>query len=68
MNFGRFALGESNELLVVFDTYTLDGSPYKLYFALKEMATQADKFDDLLLDEFDMLKPVEVSHLLVNLH
>jgi hypothetical protein len=64
MNFGRFALGESNELLVVFDTYTLDGSPYKLYFALKEMATQADKFDDLLLDEFDMLKPVEVSHLL----
>lgn len=64
MNFGRFALGDNNELLVVFDTYTLDGSPYKLYFALKEMATQADKFDDLLLDEFEMLKPMEVSHLL----
>ncbi len=64
MNFGRFALGDDNELLVVFDTYSLDGSPYKLYFALKEMAIQADKFDDLLLDEFDMLKPVEVSHLI----
>lgn len=64
MNFGRFALGEKNELEVVFDTYTLDGSPYKLYFALKEMATQADKFDDLLLDEFEMLKPIEVSHLI----
>ncbi len=64
MNFGRFALGDNNELLVVFDTYSLDGSPYKLYFALKEMAIQADKFDDLLLDEFDMLKPVEVSHLI----
>ena len=64
MNFGRFALGDDNELQVVFDTYSLDGSPYKLYFALKEMAIQADKFDDLLLDEFDMLKPVEVSHLI----
>lgn len=64
MNFGRFALGDENELHVVFDSYTLDGSPYKLYFALKEMAIQADKFDDLLLDEFDMLQPMEVSHLI----
>lgn len=63
LNYSRFALDEHNNISIVFDTYTLDGSPYKLYYALKEMATNADKQDDLLLDEFKILEPVESSHL-----
>lgn len=63
LKYGRFALNEANDILILFDTYTLDGSPYKLYYALKELATNADKQDDLLLDEFEMLKPVEFEHL-----
>ncbi len=63
LQFSRFALDPDNNLTIVFDTYTLDGSPYKLYYALKELATNADKQDDLLMDEFANLEPVEVAHL-----
>ncbi len=63
LKYSRFALDEGNNLTIVFDTYSLDGSPYKLYYALKEVATNADKQDDLLLDEFRSLEPVDTSHL-----
>lgn len=63
LKFSRFALDKDNNIVIVFGTHSLDGSPYKLYHALKELATNADKQDDLLLDEFKMLKPVENSHL-----
>ncbi len=63
LKFSRFALDKDNNISIVFDTYNLDGSPYKLYNALKELATNADKQDDLLLDEFQMLQPVDISHL-----
>lgn len=64
LKYSRFALDKDKNISIVFDTYTLDGSPYKLYYALKELATNADKQDDLLLDEFAMLQPVETSHLI----
>jgi hypothetical protein len=58
----RYALDDENNLVVKFDTFTLDGSPYKLYYALKEVAINADKQDDLLLDEFsNLLDPVEMG-------
>ena len=63
LKYSRFALEEDKTICIVFDTYTLDGSPYKLYYALKEMAVNADKQDDLLLDEFQGLKAVDTSHL-----
>lgn len=63
LNYSRFALDDDDNLTIVFDTYTLDGSPYKLYYALKEVATNADKQDDLLLDEFKVLEPIGSSHL-----
>jgi len=63
LQYSRFALDPENNLAIVFDSYTLDGSPYKLYYALKELATNADKQDDLLIDEFAHLEPVEISHL-----
>jgi len=63
LKYTRFALDESNVLTIKFDTYTLDGSPYKLYYALKELATNADKQDDLLEDEFQNITLVGVDHL-----
>lgn len=59
----RFALDDENNITIRFDSFTLDGSPYKLYFALKEVATSADKQDDLLLDEFRGLQAVDAEHL-----
>lgn len=63
LQYSHFALDPDNNLTIRFDTYTLDGSPFKLYYAFKELATQADKQDDLLLDEFSGLEPVDIHHL-----
>lgn len=63
LKYSRFALAQNNDIQIIFDTYTLDGSPYKLYYALKEVATNADKQDDLLINEFPMLKQTQASHL-----
>lgn len=63
LKYSRFALDTNQNIAIVFDTYSLDGSPYKLYYALKELATRADKHDDLLLDEFRNLQAVDNDHL-----
>jgi len=63
LKYSRFALDPEEQLTIVFDTYTLDGSPYKLYHALREVALQADKQDDLLLEEFQALEPVDTANL-----
>ncbi len=61
LKFSRFALSPENQLAIRFDTYTSDGSPLKLLHALRELAIHADKQDDLLLDEFRNLRPVETA-------
>ena len=63
LKYGRYCLDEDNDISIVFDSQLVDGSPYKLYYGLKEIALAADKQDDLFLDEFQMLSPVNVSHI-----
>ena len=53
LKYSRYALDAEGYITIVFDTFLLDGSPYKLYYALKEIATHADKQDDLLISEFN---------------
>ena len=60
LKYSRFTLTEDQEIAIVFDTYTVDGSPFKLYAALKELATNADKQDDILLDEFNSLEQADL--------
>lgn len=59
LKFCRYALTPDNSLAIVFDSHTADGSPLKLLHALRELALNADKQDDLLLDEFRTLRPAE---------
>ncbi len=59
LKFSRFALDDENSLTILFDTHTTDGSPLKLLYALRELAIHADKQDDLLLDEFKVLRPAQ---------
>ncbi|MBX2891573.1 MAG: hypothetical protein KF734_11630 [Saprospiraceae bacterium] len=59
LKFSRFALAPDNALAILFDTHVTDGSPYKLLYALRELAIHADKQDDLLLDEFKSLRPAQ---------
>ena len=59
LKFSRFALDNDNSIAILFDTHTADGSPLKLLYALRELAIHADKQDDLLLDEFKVLRPAQ---------
>jgi hypothetical protein len=62
LRYSRFALDQNGDVVIIFDTYLLDGSPHKLYHAMNELATTADKMDDLLVDEFSMLHPLGTDH------
>jgi hypothetical protein len=59
LKFCRYALTPDNCLAIVFDSHTADGAPLKILHALRELALNADKQDDLLLDEFRSLRPAE---------
>lgn len=62
LEYSRYGLDDDNNLVIKFDTASLDASPYKLYYALKEVAVNADKQDDLLLDEFSsLLTPIDMG-------
>lgn len=63
LEYARFALDASHNIVILFDSYALDGAPYKLYHAIREVALNADKQDDLLLEEFGRLKATETGHL-----
>lgn len=59
--YSRFALDEGR-LCMRFDSDTNTASPSKLYYGLKELATKADKQDDLLVQEFSSLQAVDNEH------
>jgi hypothetical protein len=63
LHYCRLAFDDNDNIVILFDSYTADGSPYKLYHAFKELATNADKLDDLLIEEFDMLRPIDNGHI-----
>jgi len=62
LKYCRYALDEENCITMLFHSKTLDASPYKLYYALKELAINADKQDDILEGEFKNLVSVNKSH------
>lgn len=59
--YSRFAL-DDGRLCMRFDSDTNTASPSKLYYGLKELATKADKQDDLLVQEFSSLQAVDNEH------
>lgn len=64
LRYSRFALDSNNDISMRFDTDLIDASPYKLYNALKEVAINADKLDDILIDEYaDVLLPIDNQHI-----
>jgi hypothetical protein len=45
-----------------FDSHIEAANPSKLYYGLKELATKADKQDDLLVQDFSVLQTVDNEH------
>jgi len=63
LKYAKYALTINNEIALVFNSYMLDASPYKLYYALKELSVNADKQDDILIEEFNSLSPINTGHI-----
>jgi hypothetical protein len=59
--YSRYALNEER-LAMMFDSDIETANPSKLYYGLKELATKADKQDDLLVQDFTTLKSVDTDH------
>ncbi|MEJ0106472.1 MAG: hypothetical protein WDO19_29750 [Bacteroidota bacterium] len=60
--YGRFAL-DNDRLCMRFDSNIEGATPNKLYYGLKELATKADKQDDLLLQDFTILQSMDTDHI-----
>lgn len=59
----RYAL-KGDQLRMLFDSDIEAANPSKLYYGLKELATKADKQDDLLVNDFTTLQAVDVDHII----
>jgi hypothetical protein len=59
--YSRFAL-DDGRLCMRFDSDTTTAGPSKLYYGLKELATKADKQDDLLVQDFAALETLDSEH------
>lgn len=60
--YSRYALNETR-LAMLFDSDIETANPSKLYYGLKELATKADKQDDLLVQDFTSLLPLDNEHI-----
>lgn len=60
--YSRFAL-DSERLNMRFDSNIESANPSKLYYGFKELATRADKQDDLLVQDFSTLQRTDSDHL-----
>lgn len=63
LNFSRYCIDEEGDLSINFDSFLVDASPYKMFYGLKELATKADKLDDLLVDQYTVLEAVNNGHI-----
>jgi len=60
--YGKFAL-DGDRLCMRFDSELKSAPPSKLYYGLKELATRADKQDDLLVLDFSSLQKTDHEHI-----
>jgi len=61
--YSRYAL-DKDRLCMRFETDRETANPNKLYYGLKELAIRSDKQDDLLLEDFRQLGPLDQEHIL----
>jgi hypothetical protein len=61
--YSRYAISGS-KLCMLFDSNIETANPSKLYYGLKELATKADKQDDLLVQDFTTLVPAGTDHII----
>lgn len=60
--YSRYLL-DGERLCMRFDSDIETANPNKLYYALKELATKADKQDEQLVQDFSSLQPLDTGHI-----
>jgi hypothetical protein len=60
--YSRYTL-EEDKICIRFDSEIETANPNKLYYGLKELATKADKQDDLLVQDFASLEQIDTDHI-----
>jgi hypothetical protein len=58
----KYALNDANEILLVLNSGLADAQPNVVLRGLRELATQADKLDDLIASDFEKVDIVETTH------
>ena len=61
--YSRYAINE-DKIYMLFESDIITANPSKLYYGLKELATKADKQDDLLVQDFTSLQPLDTAHVI----
>src|SRR5690349_1649552 len=61
--YSRYAV-TGDKIAMLFDSDIETANPSKLYYGLKELATKADKQDDLLVQDFTSLQVIEADHVI----
>ena len=59
--YSRYSL-DGDRLCMRFESDIFSANPNKLYYGLRELATKADKQDDLLVQDFQNLKSIDTAH------
>jgi hypothetical protein len=60
--YSRYTLLD-DRICMRFDSEISTSSPNKLYYGLKELATKADKQDDILVQDFAQLEQIDTDHI-----
>jgi hypothetical protein len=60
--YSRYTL-QNDRICMRFDSEISTSSPNKLYYGLKELATKADKQDDILVQDFSHLEQIDTDHI-----
>lgn len=60
--YSRYTL-QNDRICMRFDSEIGASSPNKLYYGLKELATRADKQDDILVQDFNHLEQIDTDHI-----
>ncbi|OQY02044.1 MAG: hypothetical protein B6I20_07250 [Bacteroidetes bacterium 4572_117] len=63
LNYSKFVI-KNNVYSIKYFSQLEDVNPQSLYFALKELATKADMFDDVLTEKFNCVHPINMEHVL----
>lgn len=61
--YSRTTMNEDNVISMMFDSAIDSANPNKLYYGLKELATKADRQDDILVADFHMLEEIDTLHI-----